>query len=203
MSEMIEIRLLLEQNKVLKFYSICFFVFRISLWCDQLACAVLICGYISIFWKLEDNIYYSSFHPLFLAACLWHSGWSILNHDPVDLCRDILRELMYFPSWWSRCSYGWVIDRDGGIILISICALLGLRYTLITDEPSAYRSMTVWYNDSRRAYVPPRYTPGRQWRRRRRGQFQCIVRRFIVVKGIYTERQTIRYLRRHLMGKMF
>ncbi len=202
MNEMIEIRLLFEQDEVLKFNSIWILVFRISFWCNHLACIVLICAYVSVFRNLEENSYYSPFHPLFFGSCLWHSGWSVLNYDPLDLCRDLIREMMYFPSWWSTCSYGWVIARDGGMILMSVCALLGLRYALIVDEPSAYQSMTVWYNDSQRTYVPPRYTPGRQWRRRRMGKVQYIVRRFIVVKGIYTERQTIRYLRRHLMGRM-
>lgn len=179
-----------------------FGLFRISFWCNHLACIVLICAYVSVFWKLKVNSYYSSFHPFFFGACLWHSIWSVLNHDPVDLCRDLLSQLMYIPSWLSTCSYGWVIARDGGMILISVCALRGLRYSLIVDEPSAYQSMSIWYNDSHRIYIPPRYTPGRTWRRRRTRRVQYIVRRFLVVKGILTERQTIRYLRRHLMGRM-
>ncbi|CAF1406055.1 unnamed protein product, partial [Adineta steineri] len=120
----------------------------------------------------------------------------------LNLCRDVIRELMYFPSWPPTCSYGWVIFRDGGMLLTSVCALLGIRYALIVDEPSAYRSLTVWYNDSRRAYIPPRYTPGRQWRRRRMGKLQCTIRRFTVVKGIYSARHTIQYLRQQLMGRM-
>ncbi|CAF1304871.1 unnamed protein product [Adineta ricciae] len=115
----------------------------------------------------------------------------------------MFQEWKFFPSWWSTCSYGWVVARDGGMILTSIFALFAIIYDLFVDEYRTYQSLTVWYNDSRRPYIPLRYTPGRQWRRRRTGKLQCIVRRFIVVKGILTERQTIRYLRRHLMGRMF
>ncbi|UJR13207.1 hypothetical protein I4U23_000229 [Adineta vaga] len=185
----------------------------LSLWCNQLACIVLVCTYISVFWKLEDSIYYSSFHPLFLGAYVWHIGcfvltaylwdidWSVLDYVSIDLCHDILHKLIYLP-WWSTCSYGWVIARDGPMIFISICALLGVRYVWFIDESTAYQSLTVWYNDSRRDFVPSKYTPGRQWRRRRMDKFHCMIRRFIVVKGIYTERETVQYLRRHLMGRI-
>ncbi|CAF1668885.1 unnamed protein product, partial [Adineta ricciae] len=124
------------------------------------------------------------------------------DENDLDFCRDFLHKLIYFP-WWRTCSYGWVLARDGGMILMSIWALFDIRCTLNSDDSSAYQSLTVWYRGPRPAYVPPRYVPGRQWRRRRMGKLHCFIRRFIVVKGIYTERQSLRYLRRHLMGRLF
>lgn len=179
------------------------FSLRFSFWCNHLACVLLICVHISVFWKLDNNIYYSSFHPLFFGTCLWHIPWSLLNHDSLDFCRDFLRGTLSWPIWWSSCSYGWVLNRDGGMILMSICALIGLRYSQIVDKPWQYRTISIEDDHSPWNFLPQRSTLGRRWQQRRMRRFRCILRRFVVVKGFYTQRQNAQYLRRYLMRRSY
>lgn len=174
------------KNQSLKSNSIFFFVlFRLSWWCNQLACILLICVYTSVFYKLDDEIYYSSFHPVFFTAYLWHGVLSLLSTSDIDLVRRGLSANRILFCWWSSYSYWWVIIRDGSLILVSVCALIGLKYSQSVKNCFAHSTISIADDNSLWEFIPERYTSLGRWRERRFCKFRYILRRVVIVRGMH------------------
>jgi hypothetical protein len=156
--------------------------------CNQLACILLICVYTSIFYKLDDDICYSSFHPLFLGACIWHSMLSFLNTDDIDLVREAMSENSILFCWWSSYSYWWVMTRDGSLILFSICALIGLKYSQLFNNCLAHSTISIVDDNSSWDFIPETYTSSERWRERRFCKFRFILRRVGIGRGMNNHR---------------
>jgi hypothetical protein len=154
----------------------------LSRWCNETAIIFFVCVYISIFYNLDDDFYYSSFHPLFFGAYLWHDGLCLLNDDSIPVCRDVIdRDLL---CWWCSYSYWWVVTRDGPMILISVCALIGLKYSQSLDDSLWYYTISIDDYNSKSDFIPTPISI-RRWRQRRFVKFRCIPHQVIIRRSIY------------------
>jgi hypothetical protein len=83
-------------------------------------------------------------------------------------------------------SYWWVVIRDGGMILFSICALIGLRCVELFDDSYDYSTTSAWDDHLTLNIIRKAYALIQRWRLRRYGKPRCIIRRVSLLKDSTT-----------------